>query len=272
MLKRNIGHRVQLQPAAIHLDRLGRELPCPNEDWIIVSVGKEGIRLDEANQMGLTTVIGTDAVHHYTGNPSRSTAGGLQYGFLMLTLQMVVRSGKIDFLQCERPGVRVPPPSVRIVDLAVDMHHPEAIGLQQRLEAEGYRTRWARESRVATLEREGWEVVAEPDAHGMPTRYHVVTRPENAVYMKTREPDLEALAESYRRQPGLVSLGVDAAARALVFRFNGPDTAHAFWMKMGIARHGPLHCTIAPGRVDTVIGTLTEAGWRALSPDGELRR
>ena len=39
----------------------------------------------------------------------------------------------------------------------------------------------------SSLELEGWEVVVEPDRHGMPTRYHVVTRPENLVYMKTRE-------------------------------------------------------------------------------------
>jgi hypothetical protein len=49
-------------------------------------------------------------------------------------------------------------------------------------------------SRLASLEREAWEVVVEPDRYRMPARYHVVTLPENAVYAKTREPDLQALA------------------------------------------------------------------------------
>ena len=63
----------------------------------------------------------------------------------------------------------------------------------------------------------------------------------------------------------MVSLTVDAAKRTLVFQFNGPDSAYAFWFRMGRDRYGPLRCTIAAGRVDTVIGTLTEAGRRALS-------
>lgn len=261
-LKRNIGHRVQLKPSAIHLDRLGRELPGRNEDWIIVSVTNTELRLDEATQMGYTTTIGPDAVHHYTSNPARSTGGGLQYGFLMLTLQMYIKAGVIEYDQCERPGVRVPPPTVRIEDLAVDMEHPKVIGLEQRLAAEGYRMCWARASRVATLEREGWEVVIEPDEHGMSTRYYVVTKPENAVYMKTREPDLQVLANSpyYRQQPGLVSLTVDLVARALVFTFDGPANAMAFWMRTGADPSRPLDCAMQRGRVDTVIGKLTETG------------
>jgi hypothetical protein len=126
--------------------------------------------------------------------------------------------------------------------------------------------RWTRVSRFASLEREGWEVVVEPDQHGMPTRYHVVTRPENLVYIKTREPDLQALAGNpyYRQQPGLVSLTVDAAERALLFKFDGPQSAYAFWFCMGRDRNGAVRCTMAPGRVDTVVGTLTEVGRRAL--------
>ncbi len=266
-LKKNEGWRVKIAPPAIHLDPIGWELPPRNEDWIIVQVTGDEVLIHEDTAMPLTTKLGTDAVASFTTDPSRSKPGGIQYGLLLLKVQMYIRGDKITFESCPRPGERVPPPPVHIVDQQVDMQHPVVSGLQQRLQAAGYRACWARVSRLASLEREGWEVVVEPDQYGMPTRYHVVTRPENVVYIKTREPDLQALADNpyYRQQPGLVSLTVDAVERALVFQFDGPQNAHAFWFRMGLDRNGALCCTMAPGRVDTVVGTLTEAGRRALS-------
>jgi hypothetical protein len=73
LLKRNIGERVQLQPPAIHLDPAGRELPCRDEDWILAGVTDAEIRLDEAQQMGRTTNIGSGqafpgAGHRETGS------------------------------------------------------------------------------------------------------------------------------------------------------------------------------------------------------------
>jgi hypothetical protein len=219
--KRNIGERVQLQPPAIHLDPAGRELPCRDEDWILAGVTDAEIRLDEAQQMGRTTNIGKDNVHHYSSNHSRSTPGGLKYGHLLLTVQMYIpQGGKITYRPCSRPGERVSPPPVSIVERQVDLQYPVASGIQQRLEDAGYRTRWAGASRLASLELEGWEVVVEPDKHGVLTRYYVVTRPENLVYVKTREPDVQALLKTlannpyYRQQPGLISVAVDAVARA----------------------------------------------------------
>jgi hypothetical protein len=267
-LEKNIGWVVKLAPSAIRLDRLGRELPSRDEDWVIVQVTDNEVRIDEATQTGLTTKLGTDAVASFTSDPSRSDPDATRYGLLLLKVQMYIKGNQITFAPCLRPGEPVPPRPQRISELPVDMQYPVTSGLQQQLEAAGYRTRWSAVSRLARRQQEGWKVVVEPDQHGMPTSYHVVTRPENMVYIKTREPDLEALASLpfYATQPGLVSTTVDASARALVFRFDGPQNAYAFWIRAGLDRGAPLRCAIAPGRTDTVVGTLTEGGRRALSP------
>ncbi len=205
-LKKNQGWRVKIAPPAIHLDAVGRELPSRNEDWALGQISDEELRLDEVSILGLTTKLGTDAVASFTTDPSRSSPDGIRYGLLLLRVQMYIRGDRITVTPCSRPGERVPPPSVRIADRQVDTQYPAVSGMQGRLESAGYRTKWAAASYVATLELQGWEVVAEPDTHGMPTRYHVVTRPENLVYVRTREPDLQALANLpyFRQQPGLV--------------------------------------------------------------------
>jgi len=46
--EKNIGWRVKLAPAPIHLDAIGRELPARDIDWIIVQVTDDELRLDEA--------------------------------------------------------------------------------------------------------------------------------------------------------------------------------------------------------------------------------
>lgn len=259
MLKRNIGHRVQLEPAAIHLDAIGRELPGRNEDWLIVNVTDTEVRLHEASVMGLTTTIGKDGVHHYNSNPSRSTPGGLQYGLLMLTVQMYIQSGKISYRPCPRPGERMPPVPVQIAHKAVDFNYPNTSGIQRRLEADGWRTAWVRESRVPGLELEGWEIVVEMDRHGMPTSFHLPDRPENQVYVKTRQRDLQALANNpyFRQQPGLVGCAVDAVARTLSFQFDGPVNATAFIMRINRGPAG-MRCMMAPGRVDTAVVQVPE--------------
>jgi hypothetical protein len=266
-LEKNIGWRVKIAPPAIHLDPTGRELPPRTEDWIIVEVTNAEVRIEEAAGRRLTTILGTDAVASFTSDPSRSTPGNIPCGLLLLKVQMYIQGDKITFAPCLRPGARVPPQPVHIVEQQVDTQYPVTSGMQQRLEAAGYRVRWSAVSRVATLEREGWEVVVESDQHGMPTKYYVITQPENLVYVKTREPDLQVLVNNpyYCEQPGLVSLTVDAATRALVFQFDSPQSAYAFCFRMGRDPNGTLCCTMARGRVDTVVGTLTEAGKRALS-------
>jgi hypothetical protein len=193
-LARDIGWVVKLAPSAIHLDRMGRELPSKDEDWVIVEVTNSEVRIDEAAPTGLTTKLGIDAVASFTSDPSRSDPGTTRYGLLLLKVQMYIKGEQITFVPCLRPGELVPPRPVRISELSVDTQYPVTTGLQRRLEAAGYRTSWAAVSRLASLQHEGWDVVVEPDQQGMPTSYHLVTRPENMVYIKTREPDLGGLA------------------------------------------------------------------------------
>jgi hypothetical protein len=109
-LKKNQGWRVKIAPTAIHLDPAGRELPTKNEDWIIVQVTGDEVRLDEASVMGLTTRLGPDAIASFTTDRSRSTPGGVHYGLLLLKLQMYIQSDRITYTPCMRPGERVPPP------------------------------------------------------------------------------------------------------------------------------------------------------------------
>jgi len=259
-LKKNVGFRVQLEPPAIHLDAIGRELPGKNEDWIIQSVTDTGVRIDEATILGLTTTIGKDSVHHFTSNPSRSTQGGIQFGFLSLTMQMFIKNDKITYRPCARPGERVPPLPAPIAEMWVDFNYPVISGIQKELETAGYRVAWVGNSRLASLELQGWEVVVAKDRHGMPTSFHLRTNPENQVYLKTREPDLQAVANNpfWRMQPGLLSCDVNADARALEFRFSDPTSAMAFQMRMARSQNG-IRCQFAPGRVDTVLGRVGPA-------------
>jgi hypothetical protein len=185
-LKKNIGNRVQLEPPAIHLDALGRELPGRNDDWIIESVTDTEVGIRDTQVLGLSTTVGRDYVHHWTSNPSRSTPGGLQYGFLTLVAQMYIQQDKITYRPSSRPGERVEPLLVRIVEQWVDFNYLIDSKIQAKLEASGYRVAWVHASRLPGLELDGWERVVEKDRHGMPTSFHLQTRPENQVFVKKR--------------------------------------------------------------------------------------
>jgi hypothetical protein len=186
-LKKNIGDRVQLEPPAIHIDALGRELPGRNEDWIISNVTVTEVQIREAKPLGLSTALGADVVHHFDTNRSRSIPGGLQYGFLILKQQMYIQNDKITYRPCSRPGERVAPLLAPIAEQWVDSTYPFTSGIQGKLEASGYRVAWVRASHLPGLEFEGWEKVVEKDRYGMPTSLHVRTRPENQVFVKKRQ-------------------------------------------------------------------------------------
>jgi hypothetical protein len=186
-LRKNAGWRVQLEPPAIHLDALGKELPMRNEDWIIVSVTDTEIRLDEATVMGLTTRIGKDSIHHFSHNASRSVSGGIQYGSLLLGLQMTIQNDVITYRTCPRPGERVAPPPAPIAEKCVDYNYPRVSGLQERLEAAGYETGWCTDARLSTVvELEGWEVVRERDRNGVFICFRHKGRDTDAVFVKRK--------------------------------------------------------------------------------------
>lgn len=187
-LKTNVGWRVQIAPPAIHLDEFGRELPGKNEDWIIHSITDDEIQIDEAAILGLTTKLGKDHVQSFATNPARSTPGGLQYGLLKLHVQMYIpQNGPIWYQPCVRPGERVPPPHVRIVELYVDFGYPVKSGIQQKLTDLGYDVSWASLSRFAGLELDGWEAVVERDRQRRPTSFFLRDARDPQVLVKRRK-------------------------------------------------------------------------------------
>jgi hypothetical protein len=188
MLKGNVGWRVQLAPHAIHLDEYGRELPDKNEDWIIQSVTEDEVRIDEAAVLGLTTKLGKDHVQSFATNPARSTpGGGIQYGLLKLHVQMYIpQNAPIWYQQCVRPGERVSPPPVQIVDLIVDFGYPVKSGIQKRLIDANYDVSWAARSRLAGLELDGWETVLERDRRGRLTSFLLQDPRDAQVLVKRR--------------------------------------------------------------------------------------
>jgi hypothetical protein len=251
-LKKNVGHHVQLAPPAIHLDGFGRELPCRDEDWIIADVTDQDIRLHEALVMGLTTQLGSDGVHHYTRNPSRSV-GATQYGFLVLNVQAYIQAGHITY-RPTRPGERLAPPPVSIERTAVDFNYPSASGIQKRLESHGWQTGWVRESRLPSLELEGAELVIEKTRRETLTSFYLRDPHETQVYIKKRNPDPGQLANNafFREQPGLKECSIDPGTRTLVLRFDGPLSAGAFLFRMSRGNSG-LRCVMMPGRIDTAL-------------------
>ena len=108
----------------------------------------------------------------------------MQFGFLILMQQMYIRENVISWQPCSRPAERVAPPPAPIVERWVDLNFPATSGIHAKLEAAGYLDSWIHASRFAGLEYDAWELVIEPDRHGMPNSFHVRTKPENMVYVK----------------------------------------------------------------------------------------
>ncbi len=106
-LKKNVGCRVQLQPVACRLDKSGRELESIDDDWVIDGVMSDGLHILNA-RTGHVTTLGKDHVHHFTTNPGRRE-GGLQYGFLILHVQVFLQGRRVWVLPNSRPGQTVSP-------------------------------------------------------------------------------------------------------------------------------------------------------------------
>lgn len=183
-MKKNVGYRVQLIPIACRLDESGRELPQEDEDWIIRDASEAGVGI--SNNRGHGTTLGKDHIHHFTSNPDRSQ-GGLSYGFLTLNVQIFLQGRKLWVRPNLRPGEPVKPPNVEPLEKWVDMQYVSAIGLQQRLEAEGYRLAWCLDTKLASrIDLEGWEIVVENDTRGVPTKFRVKDFPANQTLIKKR--------------------------------------------------------------------------------------
>lgn len=256
-LKKNLGYRVQLEPVAIRLDDIGRELPPRDDDWLIQEVTATGVRISNITT-GHATTLGKDHVHHFTSNPDRSVDGGLQHGFLSLHVQIYLQGINLSVRPCSRPGERLPPAPVPIVDKWVDFKYPSDSGIQANLESLGYRVAWCFDSRLARkVELEGWEIVVEKDSRGMPTSFHLRDNPGNQVLIKTRLPDLDALAiranVALRSQPGFLGCVVESISPpVLAFRFTTPVEAVRFQLNMS-GGASPFRYSVASGRLDTIL-------------------
>jgi hypothetical protein len=184
-MKKNVGCRVQLVPAACRLDEAGNELPSIDDDWIIQDVSSAGVRISNLRTQH-TTTLGADHIHHFTSNPDR-TQGGVRYGFLTLNIQVFLQGNNLRIRPNHRPGEPVRLEVQRVVEKWVDIAYPSMKGLQGKLEKEGYRVGWCRDADLARkIDLEGWEVVVEPDANSVPTSFHMQDLPTNQTLVKKR--------------------------------------------------------------------------------------
>ena len=172
-LRTNVGWHMRIAPQAIHLDEYGRELPGKNEDWIVRGVSATEIELEEVGFLPRIVRLGRDHIQSFVTDPQRAAGAGVSYGMLKLHVQMYISPVSVWFVPCVRPGERVPPPPIQMLELSVDFNYPRDIGVEAKLTKEGFQVGWARASHLPRKKAEGWEVVIERDEHGRPTSWHV---------------------------------------------------------------------------------------------------
>jgi hypothetical protein len=184
-MKKNVGCRVQLVPIACRLDENGRDLPQIDDDWIITEVSAAGVRISNV-RTGHFTTLGKDHVHHFTSNPDR-LQGGIPHGFLTLNVQVSLQGNNLSIRPNARPGEPVSPQSVEITEKWVDFKYPSDSGLQQRVETAGYRVAWCLDTKLSRkIDLEGWEIIVEPDAQGVLTKFRLKDRPADQTLIKKR--------------------------------------------------------------------------------------
>jgi hypothetical protein len=183
-LKKNVGWRMEIVPAACHLDDQGNPLPEKNEDWLVEEVTDDLVRL--SGQSGHQLKLGTDHIYSFATNPQRASAVR-NFGFLSLHVQVFVQGGHVFVKPNARPGDRVPPTPAVIGEKIVRFSYPTESGIQQLLESAGYRLVWSLESELASrVDLDGWEIVIEPDANGMLFRFRCKDPRDDQILLKKR--------------------------------------------------------------------------------------
>lgn len=183
-LKENVGWRMEIMPPACHLDDQSNPLPEKNEDWLVEEVTDDLVRLSE--QSGYQLKLGTDHIYNFTTNPQRAAAEG-NFGFLSLHVQVFVQRGCVFVKPNARPGERVPPNPAVVGDKIVTFDYPTESGIQQRIEAAGYRLLWSLESELASrVDLHGWEIVIEPDANGKLFQFRCEDPHDDQILLKKR--------------------------------------------------------------------------------------
>lgn len=132
--------------------------------------------------------LGKDHIHHFTTNPERPR-GNIKHGFLALNVQVFLRGNQCWVLPNARPGETLKIRSDEIGEKWVDSRYPFDSGIQQKNEAAGYRVAWCLDTKLARkIELEGWEVVIESDARGVPSKFRMKDRPADQTLIKKRNP------------------------------------------------------------------------------------
>lgn len=222
-LKKNKGWRVQLVPIASRLDDNRHELPLIDDDWVIEDVSSAAVHLINPRTEH-RIVLGADHIHHFTTNPNR-TQGGIQYGFLTLNVQVFIERLGCSVRPNARPGEPVKPQCEEIVDKWVDLRYPQDSGLQNRLEAEGYTVKWCSDANLARkVDLEGWEVVIEPDAQGVRSKFRVKDRPADQILIKTK-----AVIRQHQG-PTNVKRCLECGQQSLYLAERGLTTADSVWL------------------------------------------
>src|ERR1051326_8653402 len=90
-LKKDVGYRVKLVPAAIHLDSAYRQLPTKDEDWIIAAVTNDHVEVTAPS--GHVYRLGPDHIRTFMTDPQRSN-DGLKHCFLQLHVQVFIQIGR----------------------------------------------------------------------------------------------------------------------------------------------------------------------------------
>lgn len=106
-LKKNLGQRVQLEPAACRLGNDDKELDLINDDWILDEASNEYLRISNIRTQHIVK-LGKDHIHHYTSNPNRAEQG-FKYGFLTLNVQIFLKGADSWVRPNAKPGERVSP-------------------------------------------------------------------------------------------------------------------------------------------------------------------
>jgi hypothetical protein len=183
-IKKSTGERVQLRPAALELDPIGRLMPTADHIWIIGAVTDDWVEVSNTSTRHFTK-LGKDHIHHYTTNPDETHRTGVPHGFFTLNVQIYIRGDQVTITPTARPGEAVTPNDAQASELLVDLRYPADSGLQAELVRAGYRIAWVAESRVARLVNlGGWSVVVHRAPNGNLVRFRVRDRPEDKVLIQ----------------------------------------------------------------------------------------
>jgi len=99
--KKNLYKRVRIRPIAKRLNGKN-ELPQLDDDWIIDLIGDDGVHIRNVRIPWVTT-LGYDQISKFTSDPNRN-AGDIEYGFLILHIQIFLEGNSLWVEPLLRPG------------------------------------------------------------------------------------------------------------------------------------------------------------------------